>query len=68
MDKKDAEIFAEVMGWIGDVWTPEEAEECFEEVSLREAIEERLNSINHLQDMMYKVIETNKREDLKECV
>lgn len=57
MDKKDVQIFTEVMGWIGDVWTPEQAEECFEEVSLREAIEERLRSINRLQDLVYEVTE-----------
>ena len=48
MDKKDVQIFIEVMGWIGDAWTPEQAEDCFKGMSLREAIEDRLRSIKRL--------------------
>lgn len=57
MDKKDVQIFTEVMGWIGDAWTPEQAEDCFKEMFLKEAIEDRLNSINPMHDLVYEVTE-----------
>jgi transcriptional regulator with XRE-family HTH domain len=57
MNKKDTEIFMEVMGWVGDVWTQEQVEDCFEEMSLRDALETRIEAIHHIQDLVNAVVE-----------
>ena len=53
MNKKDTEV----MGWVGDVWTQEQVEDCFEEMSLRDALETRIEAIHHIQDLVNAVVE-----------
>ena len=45
------------MGWVGDVWTQEQVEDCFEEMSLRDALETRIEAIHHIQDLVNAVVE-----------
>ena len=38
MSKKEIDIFSEVISWMGDVWTPEQVEDAYDQMTLEEAL------------------------------
>lgn len=59
MKKKEIAIFIEEMQPIGDVWTPEQVEAVYGEVSLDEALADRKASLGTFFDIIGKVINRN---------
>lgn len=47
MSKKEIDIFSEVISWMGDVWTPEQVEDAYDQMTLEEALQD---SMQHLLD------------------
>lgn len=56
MTKKDIDHFIEVMKAINEDWTPEEVEEEYGGLTLREAIDKRLNKMQNFYDYVEEVI------------
>jgi hypothetical protein len=56
MKKEDVDIFIKAMKEIQEDWTPEQVEETFGDVTLKEAVEMRLSKINTFYDFVEEVV------------
>lgn len=56
MKKEDVDIFIKAMKEIQEDWTPEQVEETFGDVTLKEAVEMRLSKINTFFDFVEEVV------------
>lgn len=56
MKKKDIDAFIEEMEYIGDEWTPEQAEDVYGDSTLEEALEDRKSSVEAFFDIIGTVL------------
>ena len=56
MKKEDIEAFIEIMKEIREDWTPEEVEETYGDLTLREALDKRLSRMQTFWDFVEEVV------------
>jgi len=64
MNKAEIQTFIEEMEEIGDIWTEEEAERCYGNISLVDALKKRKSEVQqHLTSIARAAIYVNSKED-----
>lgn len=56
MKKEDIEAFIQIMKEIREDWTPEEVEEAYGDLTLREALDKRLSRMQTFWDFVEEVV------------
>ena len=56
MNKAEVDIFIDKMEEIGDIWEKSDVERVYGDVSLEDALQDRMNDIHWFADIVSKVI------------
>ena len=57
MNKQEINEFIEKMKEVGDVWTEEQVNDVYDDSSFEEALADRQSSLDHMSDIISKVID-----------